>query len=132
LLSGRHLWFLESDTAKNKKQKSMKKVTGPSIEKILREFSKVIISGDMERNLVKFYSVDTLKTQIEVVIDRIDARMWNLPQSVFNNEPSLKKHIILHGWINSEKNLKLISSVTHNCRIKMFADGEVLLEKRKR
>ncbi len=100
-------------------------VTGPSVYNILKIFSHSINYG-FPLPLIELKSKGKEKTNFEMVIENIDAKIWQLPPSVFNNE-KLKKVLIVKGWINKEKSKKLSDSTTKKCTLKFYATGEQIL-----
>lgn len=106
-------------------------VNGPSVRNIMEIFSNSVITG-FRLPLVNFTSALKPDVVFEVVIDKIDASIWNLTESTFRNEPELKKHLIIDGWINSEKGEKYSKTITRKCRIKIYADGSVSLQKKRK
>lgn len=98
-------------------------VSGPSIEEIAEIFTKSLIYENSAKVELKKDN-----TVFEVIIDIIDATIWHLPQSVFNDDESLKKVLIVKGWLNREYNKKLDSTITKKCIVEMFSTGEILLK----
>ena len=105
-------------------------VTGPSIKDLMSIFSDFLVTG-FRLPLMKFKSIKKSDVVFEVVIEKIDASIWSLPESHFENEPTEKKRLIIDGWINSEKCEKYHSTVERKCRIEIFADGSISLQKKK-
>ena len=94
-------------------------VKGPSTKEIMDIFHKSIVYGEKSA-LIK---LTNYKTSFEVIIEKVDARIWQLPQSVFIDNPKFKKVLFLHGWINREESKKLSSSVTKKCTVEIYTDN---------
>jgi uncharacterized OsmC-like protein len=101
------------------------KVTGPSIMEIMEIFKNSIVHGDSAK--IELYEGKT-STTFEVIIDIIDARIWHFPSSVFNDDETLKKTLIIKGWLNREKREKFDSTVTKYCTVEIFVTGEIYLK----
>ena len=107
-----------------------KSVSGPSITEIMSTFSKSIISGTS--SMIKLTGTAPPKINYEVVVDKIDATIWNFPPAHFNNELDLKKYLILDGWLNSEKTELSSNTVVRKCRVEIYSDGTILLQKKRK
>lgn len=101
-------------------------VTGPSVYNILKIFSYSINYG-LALPAIELKSKGKEKTNFEMVIENIDAKIWQLPSSVFNNDEKLKKILFVKGWINKEKSKKHCDTTTKKCTLKMYATGEKIL-----
>lgn len=101
-------------------------VTGPPVHKVLLAFSESITHG-LKLPVIYLQNIDKKSTNFEMVIENIDAKIWQLPSSVFNNDEKLKKVLIVKGWINKEESKKLVDTVTKKCTLKIYATGEKIL-----
>jgi len=94
-------------------------VKGPSIKKILDIFTKSIVPGEKSA-MVKFTNSET---SFEVIIEKVDARIWNMPPSAFIDNPKFKRVLFLHGWISREESKKISGTVTKKCTIEIYPDN---------
>lgn len=100
-------------------------VTGPSLKEILEIYFKKIILGQPSA-LVSFNKKGYIEHTIEVVIEKIDASVWNQPQSFFDNSDA-KKILYLEGYINKEMNQKETDLTSRHCKIEINAKHEMIL-----
>ncbi len=101
-------------------------VTGTTVYAILTTFS-TSINYQLGLPVVEIKSIEKPITTFRMVINSIDASIWNLPQSVFNNNEKLKKVLIVKGWISEEKNKKLSDSTTKKCTLRVYTKGILVL-----
>ncbi|HMS91056.1 MAG TPA: hypothetical protein PKC87_02465 [Candidatus Absconditabacterales bacterium] len=101
------------------------KVTGPSLEEIIEIFSNSIIYGKSSKIILYKEKNDTI---FEVIIDKIDATIWHMSKSVFNDDEARKKILVFHGWINKEEGKKFSSTVTKNCTLEVTTNKEMVLK----
>ena len=94
-------------------------VKGPSIKKILNIFTKSIIPGEKSA-VIKLTNPEI---SFEVIIEKVDARIWNMSPGAFINNPKLKKVLFLHGWISREESKEISGAVTKKCTVEIYEDN---------
>jgi hypothetical protein len=105
-------------------------VSGTDLESLLETFQYSLLYG--RQSPILYLSAVKTARKYNVVINQIDATIWNQPLSYFNNEPGVKKHLIVHGWIDKEFEEKFSSSVPRNCKIELHTSGEIFLIKKRK
>lgn len=104
-------------------------VTGPSNKTIFEKLLRSVVYGGGAS--ITFKKVDMPEVEFSFGICKADLTSWNLPQSVFDNDLSLQKKIILNGYIYHETGPAYVNLLSRKCRVEIFTDKKILLKIRK-